>query len=398
MSLVEPRATAGAGNSGDWQEQFSNSSANNQIAITAQATIAIERVTIGERHRRDLGDLDSLAQSMADLGILQPIAILTDGTLVGGARRLAAAKLNGWTHIPVHVVNIDEVINREFAENVHRKNFTPPELVAIGEAVERVERERARERKAHDGRPGKLPERQTGDARDKIAAQLGISGRTYEKAKAVVAAAEAEPEKFGKLVTCMDRTGRVNGMFKRLKVFQQAGIIRAEPPPLPGNGPYRVISIDFPWKNDVRADDPSHRTNSPFPEMSIDAICRFEIRSIATPDGIVWLWATNHQILNSIHKIVLDAQGLKPRSLLTWVKTNRIGTGDWLRGQTEHCIMATWGNPVVRGHSVKPPEFYDLVERLCPAPRYADLFSRYRHNERWDCHGDEAPGDDGGAP
>jgi len=44
-----------------------------------------------------------------------------------------------------------------------------------------------------------------------------------------------------------------------------------------------------------------------------------------------------------------------------------------------------------RGHSVKPPEFYDLVESLCPAPRYADLFSRYRHNEKWDCHGDEAP-------
>jgi N6-adenosine-specific RNA methylase IME4 len=44
-----------------------------------------------------------------------------------------------------------------------------------------------------------------------------------------------------------------------------------------------------------------------------------------------------------------------------------------------------------RGHSVKPVEFYDLVESLCPAPRYADLFSRYQHNDKWDCHGDEAP-------
>jgi N6-adenosine-specific RNA methylase IME4 len=40
---------------------------------------------------------------------------------------------------------------------------------------------------------------------------------------------------------------------------------------------------------------------------------------------------------------------------------------------------------------VKPLQFYDLVERLCPAPRYVDLFSRYRHSDRWDCHGDEAP-------
>jgi len=83
-----------------------------------------------------------------------------------------------------------------------------------------------------------------------------------------------------------------------------------------------------------------------------------------------------------------------------------MGNGDWLRSQTEHAIMAVRGKPVVtltnqttvlhapvRGHSVKPKEFYDLVESLCPAPRYADLFSRYRHNDKWDCHGDEAPYD-----
>jgi hypothetical protein len=80
------------------------------------------------------------------------------------------------------------------------------------------------------------------------------------------------------------------------------------------------------------------------------------------------------------------------------------GNGDWLRGQTEHCVLATRGTPIVtltnqstvvfapaRGHSVKPIEFYALIESLCPAPRYADLFSRYRHNDNWDCHGAEAP-------
>ena len=67
-----------------------------------------------------------------------------------------------------------------------------------------------------------------------------------------------------------------------------------------------------------------------------------------------------------------------------------MGTGDWLRYQTEHRIMAVRGKPTVtltnqttvlhapmRGHSEKPKEFYDFVEKLCPAPRYADLFSRY---------------------
>ena len=44
----------------------------------------------------------------------------------------------------------------------------------------------------------------------------------------------------------------------------------------------------------------------------------------------------------------------------------------------------------VRAHSQKPDEFYDFVEKLCPAPRYAYLFSR-SVRERWDCHGDELP-------
>jgi hypothetical protein len=42
------------------------------------------------------------------------------------------------------------------------------------------------------------------------------------------------------------------------------------------------------------------------------------------------------------------------------------------------------GNGPYRVMAIDPPW-------LCPAPRYADLFSRYRHNDKWDCHGDEAP-------
>ena len=81
---------------------------------------------------------------------------------------------------------------------------------------------------------------------------------------------------------------------------------------------------------------------------------------------------------------------------------NKLGTGDWLRGQTEQCLLAVRGNPIVeltnqttllhgpvRAHSQKPEEFYALVEHLCPAPRYAELFQR-TSRPGWDGHGDEA--------
>jgi N6-adenosine-specific RNA methylase IME4 len=229
-----------------------------------------------------------------------------------------------------------------------------------------------------------------------------MARRTLEKAEAIVDAAEAEPEKYGKLLADMDRTGRANGVYRRLKIAKQAERIRAEPSPLPGNGPYRVITCDVAWPYEKRDSDPSHRAALPYLTTSIADICNLKVASIAAPDCILWFWVTNHHMREAF--AVLDAWGFEQKTILTWVK-DHFGNGDWLRGQTEHCIMAVRGKPIVtltnqttvlhapvRGHSVKPVEFYELVESLCPAPRYCDLFSRYQHNDKWDCHGDEAPG------
>jgi N6-adenosine-specific RNA methylase IME4 len=373
-----------------------------QAVPTQAATMPIENIRIGERFRKDLGDIEDFAAKIAKVGLLHPIGVRPDGTLAFGERRLRAAQLLGWQEIPVRIITSDAVAV-EFIENTCRKDFTPSELVAAGYAIERIERERAKQRKAHEGRPGKLPERQTGDARDKIAAQLGISGKTYERAKFVCFAAAVEPEKYGRLLADMDRTGKVNGPYKRLTVMEQAAAIRREPPPLPGKGPYRVIVADPPWPYEKRSEDPTHRATYDYPTMSIAAICKLDVGSIAAPDSILWLWTINYFMREAYD--VLAAWGFEAKTILTWVKP-RAGFGDWLRGQTEHCILATRGKPIVtltnqstrldapvRDHSQKPIEFYDLVESLCPAPRYADVFSRYRHNERWDCHGNQAPGE-----
>jgi len=58
---------------------------------------------------------------------------------------------------------------------------------------------------------------------DVAAKEAGFHNRkTYDQAKAVRAAAKAEPEKHGKALADMNRTGRVNGPFKRVKVARQA--------------------------------------------------------------------------------------------------------------------------------------------------------------------------------
>ena len=54
-------------------------------------------------------------------------------------------------------------------------------------------------------------------ATDKIGEFAGVSGRTVEKIRDVVDAAEADPEKFAHLVQEMDRTGKVGGAHRKLK-------------------------------------------------------------------------------------------------------------------------------------------------------------------------------------
>ena len=297
----------------------------------------------------------------------------------------------------------------QIEENAQRKPLTQSELAIEQRRILAELRKHKTPGERTDLKPGTsgktFPEVRATDLVGKL---FNESRKQVEKRLAIVDAAEAEPAKFGKLLEDMNRTGRANGPYKRLRNMQQAALIRAEQPPLPGRGPYRVAVVDFPWPYEHDDDDPSDRAKRPYPTMSIGEIRAFPITSILHQDAIVWIWAPNFDLRNALE--ALDGWGLEAKTILTWAK-DRMGYGDWLRCQTEHCIMAVRGKPVVtltnqstllhapvRGHSEKPREFYDLVESLCPAPRYADLFSRYRHNDKWDCHGDEAPGNDAPTP
>jgi ParB-like nuclease domain len=116
--------------------------------VTPGAAQGIADIKIGQRHRRDLGDIRALAASIDQLGLLQPIVIRPDGTLIAGERRLRAVEMLGWPEIPVNVVDLEQIVRGEFAENVHRKDFTLSEAVAIKRALEPIEREAAKERMA----------------------------------------------------------------------------------------------------------------------------------------------------------------------------------------------------------------------------------------------------------
>ena len=348
--------------------------------------------------------------------LMHPIVIRPDGTLIAGERRLAACKLLGWSEVPVNVVDLDSVVRGEFAENCDRKDFTLSEAVAIKRALEPLEKAAAKERQGTrtDKHLENFSTSSSGRALDKVAAVVGKHRTTIAKAEAIVDAAELESERYGKLLDDMDRTGRVNGPYRRLRNAQQAELIRAEPPPLPGQGPYRAGMTDIPWAYEPDDENAAHRGVLPYATLSIEQACALPVASILHQDCVVGMWVTNFILSRGLHVPVLRAWGgLEGKTLITWPK-DRIGRGHWAKGETEHLVIATRGKPLVtlsdqttllRGpfhlvqknaHSAKPVEAYTYFESLYLAGRYFDLFSRYQHNERWECHGDEAPSADVG--
>lgn len=212
-------------------------------------TWAIDSIRIGERHRSDLGDIPGLARSINEVGLLHPVVVRPDGTLIAGERRLAACRMLGWQSVPVTAIDLESVVRGEFAENAVRKDFTPSEAVAIAAALEPVERAAARERQGQ--RTDLLPEKVTGSAGvalDRVAAAVGMSRPTLARAREVVEAAEREPERFGDVKCKMDSTGNVSAAYKDMMAVrrqEERRVIAESSLTLPATARWRVDQADM---------------------------------------------------------------------------------------------------------------------------------------------------------
>jgi ParB family chromosome partitioning protein len=76
--------------------------------MSARNSMPIADIKIGTRIRKDMGNIAGLAESIEDLGLLNPVTVDENGLLLAGARRLAACKRLGWQKIPVNIVRCDD--------------------------------------------------------------------------------------------------------------------------------------------------------------------------------------------------------------------------------------------------------------------------------------------------
>ncbi len=87
------------------------------------------KIASGRRNAEPDGVKD-LAKSISEVGLLNPITITADRTLIAGRHRLEAAKLLGWTEIECTVNDLNGLLAElaEIDENFVRTNLSPIEF------------------------------------------------------------------------------------------------------------------------------------------------------------------------------------------------------------------------------------------------------------------------------
>ena len=89
--------------------------------------LPLASISIINRQRQELGDIDDLAESMRHYGLIQPIIVSQDHRLIAGERRFRAAEKLGWQEIDIvyrETLTEDELHELELIENTKRLDMS----------------------------------------------------------------------------------------------------------------------------------------------------------------------------------------------------------------------------------------------------------------------------------
>lgn len=103
--------------------------------------VPIADIKVKKRIRKDMGNIEALADSMRRFGLLNPITITKKNVLIAGGRRLEAARILGWHTINAVVLEMPGRISPlefEIEENLQREDFSPEEISAATKELNKL--------------------------------------------------------------------------------------------------------------------------------------------------------------------------------------------------------------------------------------------------------------------
>ena len=182
------------------------------IEVGKVAMIDLPSIEVGERARKEFGDLESLKESIKTSGLIQPLAVKDLGDdkylLLGGERRYIVLKQEQITTVPVRIYpqNITdyEIKSIELAENFYRKDMEYYEYDRLVAETHELQQ------KAH-GKPLPGPDQEGWKQKD-TGDLMGITNASVNTAIKRDNAREAFPELFEKCKTQKDASKVISKM------------------------------------------------------------------------------------------------------------------------------------------------------------------------------------------
>lgn len=339
-------------------------------------------------------------------GVIEPLVIQRDGPVLDGRHRLDAARECGFEVVPYREVELSEREQVDFVirSAVIRRHLSDDQRAMLANYLrEQIgdESKRTRSAKAGAGNrkkgknlevtsASKIKER----ARKQAAEALNVPESKVRKAKEI---ADESPELADKVlagdITLKDAQRQVRRKQRTKKIAEIASSGTA----LDSSVQYPVILLDPPWKYDFIEVD-AWKVENHYPTMTTDEICALPVGKLATPDAVLFLWATAPKLADAMRAI--EAWGFTYKTCAVWDKV-WTGMGNYFRIQHELLLIATKGSippPETKArpasvfrvkrsakHSEKPPLVHKIIERMYPEFPKVELFARAERKNwaRW---------------
>lgn len=247
--------------------------------------IWIDGVIVGSRMRAvDAAKVDSLAASMAAIGLRQPVSVWEDDEknvhLVAGLHRLRAAEKLGWETIDAIVVDLSDIDRRrwEIAENLHRAELTAlerdqhvAEWIALTEQAEKERQEKQEVDFSQVAKKSK-PGRQSGGV-NAAAKELGIDKDDAYRAVKVSGLTD-EAKATAKEVGLDDNRSALLKAAKAQKEGKDASEVLRQIAERKSEARRQSTSAA------VLADEKRHRLEAPFSDEEIERLRKLETDDI----------------------------------------------------------------------------------------------------------------------
>jgi N6-adenosine-specific RNA methylase IME4 len=217
-----------------------------------------------------------------------------------------------------------------------------------------------------------------------IAEQTGWSRDTIERDLKALYAADAA-KSAANAVTKPSATGSAETKQHRAEAAEAAAAEGVTDEPVER---YRILYADPPWDYGAHA-QPDYQTEQRdhYAVMTVEELCDLPVKEWTEDNAVLFIWVTSPILERSFE--VIKAWGFTYKASFVWDKIKH-NMGHYNSVRHELLLICTRGacqpdkqtlfdsvQSIERGkHSVKPVEFYDIIETLYTHGKKLELFAR----------------------